>query len=865
MSTPFANLLGKYLQRTHTSVNRLAILSGVPQRTIANWLNGYVLKPHQWQSIVRVASALHLSEVETNVLLQTANHPPLNELRLKPALLSERPILDGFQPSISTLPHPPFQTIADLPTFIGRSVELEKIKEILLNDKRAAICGLRGMGGVGKTTLAAHLAYQLRDNFPDGVLWARLDVSDPLSILGAFAEAYGRDVSGYKDVESRASIVRNLLTEKRALIILDNAESSAQVRALLPPSTSSNAVLVTTRYDLSILDGYEQLTLKPFDTSSGEAIELFIQYLGEDFVHAHQGELLEIADLLGHLPLALAIIAGRLAKNLTFSITQATKVDLVANLLTSLQRPPARLDLLKRDGLGVRVSFDISFNQLCLFQQDLFSILGIFSGEGFTSNAVAYLVSESLNIVEVELIYLQSLSLIQESRDKLWSLHPLLQDYARERLDANGQLISVIEKMLLMYRQAAYNEWSFSRSLDEEIPNIRFALDKAIQLKLHQQLLETVLAIYPTLYKGAWFSLAQIALGYAREAARVLNDPKTDLHLLKEVALIQLGLGDHKNGRENLLLAFRLAQSTNSEEAIIDVLFGLGKLEHDTGHRRQANIYLEEALALARKTEIPYLISRGLNSLAANILAEARYKESRKMFLEALEISRTQKQGEAPHRILMNLGELSWQIGDWEQAKSYWLEALPLARMGKYRAAIVSLLADLAKIYALQNEWAKAEQSCKEAILQASEINSPRVESIARGELGEIFRQQNKFDESLDQLTNGKELADQSGDMERKCIILQYLGLLYLDWKKLTDARTTLNEALITAKEINHEIIIAKIYFAQAKVSIASGKLNDSKKWAKEASRIYKQFGLSDPLKEIQYLMRTLTKTPRNN
>lgn len=51
------------------------------------------------------------------------------------------------------------------------------------------------MAGAGKTTLAAHLAYQLRPHFPDGILWARVDISDPMSILSTFANAYGVDAS----------------------------------------------------------------------------------------------------------------------------------------------------------------------------------------------------------------------------------------------------------------------------------------------------------------------------------------------------------------------------------------------------------------------------------------------------------------------------------------------------------------------------------------------------------------------------------------------------------------------------------------------------------------------------------------------
>lgn len=80
----------------------------------------------------------------------------------------------------------------------------------------------------GDNSWAVHLAYQLRAEFPDGVLWARVDTSDALTILAQFAAAFGKDVRDYHDLDSRAAIVRTLLSDKRVLIVLDNAERATR-------------------------------------------------------------------------------------------------------------------------------------------------------------------------------------------------------------------------------------------------------------------------------------------------------------------------------------------------------------------------------------------------------------------------------------------------------------------------------------------------------------------------------------------------------------------------------------------------------------------------------------------------------------
>lgn len=57
-----------------------------------------------------------------------------------------------------------------------------------------------------------------------------------MSILNQLAGAYGLDVSRYTTVDSRSAIVRGLLANKRALLVLDNAESSDQVTPCCRPA-----------------------------------------------------------------------------------------------------------------------------------------------------------------------------------------------------------------------------------------------------------------------------------------------------------------------------------------------------------------------------------------------------------------------------------------------------------------------------------------------------------------------------------------------------------------------------------------------------------------------------------------------------
>jgi len=81
MTNLFQETLTTFVYRARYSAGQLADLTGIPKRTVANWLSGRVRRPRQWQEVVRLAAALHLSAAETDDLLTAAGHENLSTLR----------------------------------------------------------------------------------------------------------------------------------------------------------------------------------------------------------------------------------------------------------------------------------------------------------------------------------------------------------------------------------------------------------------------------------------------------------------------------------------------------------------------------------------------------------------------------------------------------------------------------------------------------------------------------------------------------------------------------------------------------------------------------------------------------------------
>ncbi len=138
-----------------------------------------------------------------------------------------------------------------LTSFVGRYDERAAVRGLLTGNRLVTIAG---PGGGGKTRLAAQVAAELADRWPDGVWWAELAaVTDPAQVSDAVAEAAG------VLAELAGGQLRSLtaqLRDKRALVCLDNCEhvldGAADVADALLRSCPEVTVLATSREPLDL-------------------------------------------------------------------------------------------------------------------------------------------------------------------------------------------------------------------------------------------------------------------------------------------------------------------------------------------------------------------------------------------------------------------------------------------------------------------------------------------------------------------------------------------------------------------------------------------------------------------------------------
>ncbi|MET7396444.1 tetratricopeptide repeat protein [Dactylosporangium sp. NPDC005572] len=168
----------------------------------------------------------------------------------------------------------------------------------------AAAYVLTGLGGVGKTQLAAAYAHRAwTGQTVDLLVW--LTATARQAVVAGYAQAAG-DLLAVEDGDQEQAAGRFLAwlatTDRRWLVVLDDLRAPADLAGLWPPATGSGTVLVTTRRRDTALAGAGRRLVDVGLFTPGEAAG----YLRYKLTHEPPDRLARLAADLAHLPLALA-------------------------------------------------------------------------------------------------------------------------------------------------------------------------------------------------------------------------------------------------------------------------------------------------------------------------------------------------------------------------------------------------------------------------------------------------------------------------------------------------------------------------------------------------------------------------------
>ncbi|WP_349372173.1 NB-ARC domain-containing protein [Streptomyces sp. G-G2] len=399
--------------RAELSQEELSHIAGVSIRALADLERGRSRGP-QRRTVQALAAALRLGPTDCEALEEAAR-------RGRP-----RPRQDTGPPAHTTLALP-----RDVKDFTARSAALSRLHALVENAEpgHPPVSVISGQPGLGKSTFAVHAAHRLADHFPDGQFALDLRGMDPepataRDALARLLRALGVTESAMPTrTDDRAGLYRDMVRDRRILLLLDNAADESQVRPFLPGAGLS-LTIITSRHTLAGLEAVHRTRLNVLKRE--EAVELLMRIIGPQRVQHEPQAVRDLADLCGHLPLAVRIAGQRLA---------ARPDERIGKLTTQLAVQGRRLDSLQAGGLQVRAAFALSYQQLSQDAKTVFRRASLASGPDFSPEIAALLADLPLVQTARCAEELADAGLLQpDAAVERYRFHDLLKLFATEQL-----------------------------------------------------------------------------------------------------------------------------------------------------------------------------------------------------------------------------------------------------------------------------------------------------------------------------------------------------------------------------------------------------------------------------------------------
>ncbi|MDS1271410.1 BTAD domain-containing putative transcriptional regulator [Lipingzhangella sp. LS1_29] len=690
-------------------------------------------------------------------------------------------------PGAAAAPSTPRTWRNDLPRevadFTAREHDAAQVRAAAYADG-PGLCAITGPGGIGKTSLATHVAHRLVGTYPDGQLFLDLHGHSthrpplsPRAALGMLLRA-SRVTAGNmpERTEERAALWRSLVAGCRLLLVLDNVADTEQLTPLLP-ATNESLTLVTSRCDLSFLTGSHTVFLSALNVD--ESVELLRSIVGPERVRADPASVRGVAELCAGLPLALRIVGARMIARPKWTF---------AELEDRLRREERRLSELRVRGQSVSGAFEVSYRQLRADQQQAFLLLGRMLGSSIDSHAAAALLNQEVDSAEDILEELVRACLLEEPSPGMFRFHDLIAVFARHRGDdilSAATVDRARERLAQHYRSTARRAAHW------------------IGPPAHEALTDGNV-------DDRWNSRADALAWFDAHAANLVATVDHFTERGAGTAAWQLtdGLGRYYAAHGNLdpwlsthEKALSASRSEGDDTGISVTLVGLGIANCLAGRFALARRMLAEA-----KDRFVQLNDRvGEMRATANLgmvdERMGRFAAALHSFSQVLEyaIERSDTELEALQRT--NIALVRHILGDSDHAAAECATVLDLCRNAHLPHRRASALRTLALVHARRGDLTTAQDQIRQALDLFEELGDTTGLVYTRNKRAVILREAGHLDAAVTSHFSALELAHHKGNRDPEAGIQVDLGETLMRVHAHGDARHAYTTALSLARE----------------------------------------------------------------
>jgi tetratricopeptide (TPR) repeat protein len=760
--------------------------------------------------------------------------------------------------------------------FVGREQDLAWVEEHLQAGGATAIVALGGLGGIGKTALAAVAIHQLRraGTFPDGIVVVLCQhLTDSTEVLARVLTRFDpqRKTPEETTLADLARRARYALQGKKALVVLDNVEPGLSVAEVAEPLQAAGVTLLLTARQSLPNEVVPAGASRTLDLLSPEkALELLAWALGREHPDA-----LSSAEHAAAGRIVAALGRHTLAVRLAGAYAAGAGRDLAA-LASELEQEPLEVPTADTPR-GVALILARSTAALPEGARQLFAALSVFATPEFGRQAAGALAAgldqtqprASVDVVVQRALADASVSeaLPEDADRERLRLHPLVRAFAadlRARWPKGEQEAAAlaIARYLAGYAEPRRNEYV---ALVADEGNLTGALAWTLG---HGQPALTVDIAYGLgrfwLDRGRFrdatqylrWIVAPAAAGDGADAKAPDDVRVAELALDYAEALTYDGaLDEAEEAGQRGLRGFRANGARAGEGR---ALAALGNIASRRGRSEEADDYFRQALAIAR--EVGDLTNEGeaLTELGSNALERGRPGEAEGYLRAALPIHRETGDRVFEAITLNYLGYAARQRGKPEEAEGYFQLALPLDRALQNRHGEAVTLSFLGQAALQRDQVDRAANYLEQSLTIARELQDRRIEQSVLGTLGHAERVRGNLSQAERYFRQSMAIAREIHDRGGEGAGLSNLGQVVQQQGRIDEAEGYLEQALVICREVQDRRFEARTLRTLATIAENRQEWDRAEALTRESLEIATLGGLGPEIPDAQMVLGRL-------
>lgn len=655
--------------------------------------------------------------------------------------------------------------------FTGR---IQQIFEVIQLVKGNRIITIKGVGGIGKTSLAMEVArwFLHKDEFEDGIYF--IDLREEKTIENITKKiASCLDVS-IKEEKDLFSIIR----EKDLFLVFDNAEdiifsTNDEFKRFIERLVRNTRAkcLITSQKEISAIHSENERVHDLNDLTTKEINELARKKI-INLEKINKVKFQELINLIGGNPLGLLI---------TFqNINKGYSLDTIIAKLSKGQISGLHNQSEARE-YSLNATMELAYEKLSKKSQELLQILSFFPSGMLYQNLEKNIFTGSIENLRIEL---KTCSFLQDTENDRIKLQPAVNLFAKSKM--TKEILEEYSEKILNYAYAVVKVIDqFDKTEKYEISN-RVVFTEKINV---YNVLKSISVI----------------------------DKNIEIKDKKALAIDSFLLWFYMNEefKEGLELSeemLKLCEQEKNYKGIALVLNTIGNLNSEMYFFEEAEKRFKESIDISEEIGYKHGLERGYFCLGRLFLSLDELDKAEENILKALKETKETKNLLMEINSYNKIGEVYFYRNELAESEFYFEKSLELLKVIDNNLGKAATFIGFGNIFYEMGNLIEAEKNYRKVIEIGLKIGSLTFIICGKNNLSKCLVKNNDFDEAKNHLDDALKICEEIEDKNGKGFIRLDLGNLHLKQEHVEKALEQYNKSLIIFQEIKNKFGIAEVY-----------------------------------------------------